>query len=529
MARCSLTQVLLSHSGQPYRSNKVRKMAPNSRTGSRKVVGNMLEILSVDRGSDMPIHRQIYSAIRGYVLDGRLASETRLPATRTLARHLGVGRNTVIAAYEQLLAEGFIEARPGSGTRIASLLHRPAVPRHRRILLASAHLSRRGELIASRPQPQRTPNTINLHPGVPETATFPRSIWARLLMRNAQRRDDDVVGIEAFAGHLRLRRAIAGYLGAARGVDCTAEEVIVVTGAQAALDLASRILMDDGEAAWIEEPGYLGARSALVGSGARLAPLRVDRQGWHLNDSTLPPPRLIYVTPSCQWPFGTIMRMDERLHLLAIAARHGAWILEDDYDGEYRFRGQPIPALRGLDGANRVIYVGTFGKTLFPGLRLGFLVVPAELAEPFNRAVSVTGQFAPGLLQVTVADFIEQGYFASHLRRMRRLYASRQQRFVELCRQHLGPWMEIAENDSGMQVFGRFRQPFDDRAVAAASLRHGLDVQPVSINYCCDPPEHGLLLGYAALDDATAVKAIKALRASFEDLARQRPELRRTA
>lgn len=480
----------------------------------------MLDILSVDRASEIPIHRQIYAAIRGYVLGGRLAPQTRLPATRLLAQHLGVGRNTVIAAYEQLLAEGFIEAQLGSGTRITTLLHSPAASRHRQGSAAAAHLSRRGALIASRPQPQRTPDTINLHPGVPETASFPRSIWARLLARNAQRRDDGVTGIQAFAGHPRLRQAIADYLGTARGVDCAAQDVIVVTGAQAALDLASRILMDEGEAAWMEEPGYLGARSALVGSGARLAPLRVDRHGWHLHDPALPPPRLIYVTPSCQWPFGTIMRMEERLHLIAIAARHGAWILEDDYDGEYRFRGRPIPALRGLEGASRVIYIGTFGKTMFPGLRLGFLVVPPDLAEPFNRAVSVTGQFAPGLLQVTVADFIEQGYFASHLRRMRRLYASRQQRFVELCRQQLGQWIEIAENDSGMQVFARFRQPFDDCAVAAAALRHGVDVQPVSINYRSDAPEHGLLLGFAALDDATAVKAVHALRLSFEEMAR---------
>ena len=382
----------------------------------------MLDILSVDRASESPIHRQIYTAIRDYILSGRLAAETSLPATRQLAQHLGVGRNTVIAAYEQLLAEGYVEARGGSGTRVARLLHRPAVARHRGAATDTARLSRRGELIASRPQPQRTSGMLNLHPGVPDTDAFPFSVWAGLLARNARRRDDDVVGIHAFAGHPRLRRAIADYLGAARGVDCTADEVIVVTGAQAALDLASRVLMDEGEDAWMEEPGYLGARSALVGGGGRISPLRVNRQGWRLLDPDLPPPRLIYVTPSCQWPLGTIMRMDERLHLIAIAARHGSWILEDDYDGEYRFRGRPVPALCGLDGADQVIYVGTFGKTLFPSLRLGFLVVPRALAEPFNRAVSVTGQFAPVLLQVTVADFITQGYFATHLRRMRRLY-----------------------------------------------------------------------------------------------------------
>jgi GntR family transcriptional regulator/MocR family aminotransferase len=478
----------------------------------------VLDILSVDRGSEVPIHRQIYAAIRGYVLNGRCGPATRLPATRLLAQHLGVGRNTVIAAYEQLLAEGYVEARSGSGTWVARLPRPSAGPPHRRPPGSAMHLSRRGELIASRPQPQRTPDAINLHPGVPETAKFPYSVWAGLLARIARRHDDDIVGIHGFAGHPRLRQAIADYLGVARGVDCTAEQVIVVTGAQAALDLASRILMDEGEPAWMEEPGYLGARSALIGGGARLAPLRVDQQGWRLNDPDLPPPRVIYVTPSCQWPFGTIMRMDERLQLLAVAARHGSWILEDDYDGEYRFRGRPVPALRGLDGADRVIHIGTFGKTLFPSLRLGFLVVPSQLTEAFNRTVSVTGQFAPTVLQVAVAEFIRQGYFARHLRRMRRLYASRQDQFVALCRRELGRWLDVSENDSGMQLFGRFQRPLDDCAVAAAALRHGVDVQPVSINYFHDAPQHGLLLGYAALDETLAQKAIKALRTTFEDL-----------
>jgi len=212
------------------------------------------------------------------------------------------------------------------------------------------------------------------------------------------------------------------------------------------LPIALRIVTDEGDVAWMEEPGYLGARSALLGSGARLAPLRCHRQGWGLADADLPPPRLIYVTPSCQWPLGTIMRMEERLQLLEIAERHDAWIVEDDYDGEYRFRGRPAPAMQGLDHAGRVIYIGTFGKTLFQSLRLGFLVVPTALSETVNRAVSVTGQFAPLLLQVTLADFIRQGHFASHLKRMRRLYARRQERFVELCRQHLGPWMTVDAN-----------------------------------------------------------------------------------
>ena len=482
-----------------------------------------LDVLAVDRTLETPFHRQIYSAIRGYILDRRLPPRAKLPATRGLAKQLGVGRNTILAAYDQLLAEGFVETRPGSGTRVREQLDRRKDAAARRAAPPCSGLSRRGSLIASLPQPRRTPSAIALTPGVPESETFPISAWTRLLARNARTLDDDVLGIHDFAGHPRLRRAIADYLGVARGVDCAPEQVVVVTGAQAGLDLAARLLIDDGDWAWMEEPGYRGARSALLGSGARLAPLRVSRRGWRLDDEAMPAPRIIYVTPSCQWPFGTVMRMEERLRLLAIAERRDAWILEDDYDGEYRFRGQPTPALRGLDRRERAIYVGTFGKTLFPSLRLGFLVVPREIAAAFGRAVSVSGQFAPTLLQMTVADFIREGYFATHLKRMRRLYAARQAAFVALCRERLGQWLRIEENDSGMQVLARFVRPIDDCRFAEVALRHGVDVQPVSIDYHCDVPEHGLLLGYAALSSSKAERAVRALRATFLSLDRPRP------
>ena len=216
------------------------------------------------------------------------------------------------------------------------------------------------------------------------------------------------------------------------------------------------------------------------------------------------------------------MRIEERLQLLDIAERSGAWIVEDDYDGEYRFRGRPMPALLGLDYTDRVIYVGSFGKTLLPALRIGYLIVPRDLAAAFDRAVSITGQFAPLVLQATVNDFIKRGYLAAHLKRMRRLYQRRQANFVRLCAAHLGDWLTVSENDSGMQLLASFRQPLDDRDVVAAALSEGLDVQGISPNYHSGQPEHGLLLGYAALDDRQIMRAILALRAAFVRLTRQR-------
>lgn len=448
-------------------------------------------------------------------MGGRLPIGTRLPASRILARQLEIGRNSVLATYDQLLAEGYVRAETGSGTWVA---FSPAAPRERTASsLPRPRMSRRGLLMAKEPQPTHSPRAINAQPGMPETSSFPFATWTRLLTRNATQRGGEMIGYSDYAGHRRLREAIASYVEVARGVDCEPEQVIVVTGAQAALDLVSRTVLDDGDCVWMEDPGYLGARSAFQGGGARLAPLKVERNGWDLDDPDLPPPRAIYVTPSCQWPLGLTMGVNERTRLLGLAEEHDAWIIEDDYDGEYRLRGQPIPALYGLDRSERVIYVGTFGKTLFSSLRLGFLVVPQALAEPMGRAVSITGQFAPLLLQSTLADFMQEGHFAAHLRRMRRLYTRRQAMLVELCERHLSPWLSITANDSGMQLLASFRSPWDDRRLAAAVLRHGLDVQPNSINYRRETPEHGLLLGFAALDEKAMLAAVRALEAAFRE------------
>lgn len=473
------------------------------------------DLVAIDTSSATPMARQLYASFRSSILGGRLPAGCALPPTRALAKELGIGRNTVIAAYEQLLEEGYLLSRVGSGTWVAPLnghlVSRLATPE--RVLF----LSKRGELIASHPQPPRAQGRINLQPGFADKATFPFATWARLLARNARRRADDILGYSDFAGHQRLREAISEYVGVARGVRCVAEQVIVTTGAQAALDLVARILMDENDLVWMEEPGYLGARSAFLGGGARLIALRVADDGWVLSEPEAGL-RLIYVTPSCQWPRGRVMRMEERIELLAIAERHHAWIIEDDYDGEFRFEGRPVPALRGISDSDRVIYTGSFGKTMFSALRIGFLVVPRALADRFSRAISVTGQFAPLPLQLALADFIADGHFARHLKRTRRLYANRQQHFVALCAQHLSKWLLVRENASGMQVMGRFRVSFDDRVVAAAALRHGLELQPVSINFFADPPEHGLLLGFAGLDEASAELAVKLLRKTFEEL-----------
>jgi GntR family transcriptional regulator/MocR family aminotransferase len=476
------------------------------------------DALALDHSADETLTHQLVSILRQQILRGRLPIGTRLPSSRALAQQLGVGRNTVLEAYGQLLAEGYIKAEAGAGTWTA---FKPSVPppaRHAQ--RTQPRISRRGELLARDPQPIRSPNKVNVQPGFPETAMFPSETWSRLLSRNARQRSGDMIGYYDYAGHDALREAIAAYVGVARGVDCGPEQVIVVTGAQAALDLISRVVLDDGDRVWMEDPGYLGARSALAASGAELTPLKVDRNGWRLDDPSLLPPRAIYVTPSCQWPLGLSMRVNERMRLLNLAETHNAWLIEDDYDGEYRFRGQPVPALYGLDRTSRVIYVGTFGKILFSSLRIGFLVAPTALSDALSRAVSVTGQFAPLVLQSTLADFMREGHFARHLKRMRRLYARRRAILTQLCENRLARWVSVSASDTGMQLLARLRSPWDDREVAAAALRRGVDVQPVSINYRYQVPEHGLLLGFAALDEKAMIAAVAGLEAAFGDLER---------
>lgn len=472
--------------------------------------------LALNRGVGGTLTRQLVHLLREHIVKGRTPIGTRLPSSRALAQQLGVGRNTVLVAYDQLRAEGYINAEIGAGTWIAFKPTTTKAARSAASVLPG--LSRRGEILARNPQPTRSPNKINLQPGFPETTIFPYETWSRLLSRNARQHGGDMVGYYDYAGHHRLREAISTYVGVARGVDCGPEQVIVVTGAQAALDLISRTLLDDGERVWMEDPGYLGAYSAFSASGAKLTPLKVDHGGWDLDDADLHTPRAIYLTPSCQWPLGLSMSANERMSMLGLAEANNAWIIEDDYDGEYRFRGQPVPALSGLDRSGRVIYVGTFGKVLFSSLRIGFLVVPGALSAAFSRAVSVSGQFAPLLLQSTLADFMQEGHFALHLKRMRRLYARRQAMLIGLCEERLAPWLSISANDTGMQLFARLRPQWDDRIVAEAALRRGVDVQPVSINYWHQTPEHGLLLGFAALDEKAMSVAMTRLQAAFTDL-----------
>jgi GntR family transcriptional regulator/MocR family aminotransferase len=469
----------------------------------------LLSVLDLSSGRPEPLHRQIYDALRKAILEGRLRPGARLPASRLLAEDLGVSRNTVTAAFEQLAAEGYVAARVGSGTRVSRLSPEVHLHAERKgagarppsgVKAPPAELSLRGRALAAIRRSKHT-GPIAFQPGVPALAEFPFPLWARLLSRRARHTRADSMGYSLTAGFPPLRKAIAAYLGAARGVLCEHEQVIVVGGTQAALDLATRMLLDPGDPVWIEEPGYLGARAALTAAGAELVPVPVDEEGLDVAaaERARPAARLAYVTPSQQFPLGCTMSLSRRLEMIEWAAREAAWILEDDYDSEFRYAGRPLAALHGLDRHGRVVYAGTFSKTMFPALRVGYLVVPKALVESFTTALRNTGHAAPIAVQAALADFIGEGHFGSHVRRMRALYAERGATLVELLRRDLAGALAIPDATGGMQIACELREHGDDVAICGRAATRAVSASALSQSALTPEPRRGLHLGFAAV------------------------------
>ena len=476
-----------------------------------------LDLVALKPRAGAPLHRQLCDQLRELILEGAVPAGTRLPSIRACAAELAISRNTVITALDQLSAEGLLESRRGSGTHV-SLAAAVAQPRGPSAGDSLAKLSPRGRMMIAQPRVRTFPGRTAFHPGTPELAEFPFKTWSRLLSRRARFGGEDLFGYHYVSGHPELREVIASFLTAMRRVRCSPEQIVVTTGGQAALDLLARLLLAAGDTVWMEEPGYLGARGAFLGAGAKLAPLPVDRDGWRVPASADPLPRLIYLTPSCQHPLGITMPLEQRLAVLDVAGAADAWVIEDDFDGEYTFRGQPLPSMQGLTDNPRVIYVGTFAKTLFPAMRLGFIVLPADLADRIRPAISVTGQFAPLVLQAALADFIEQGYFFRHLNRMRRLYGRRRAVFLGLLAEHLEPWLDPIDGRTGIQLAALFKSAIDDNRVVDRAAAAGINLAPLSVYFASEPRASGLLMGYAGVVEAEMRRLIPLMRDILQDL-----------
>ena len=458
--------------------------------------------LDLDRSGAQPLNEQLYKGIKGLILAGVLRSGARLPASRILARELEISRNTVLAAYDQLLAEGFTEARPGAGTRVsADLPNLDGEVRTARPLLGSS--------TGAPPLPDRvldlmSRRTPGAHrpflPGVPDVSAFPFDEWGRAVGRFWRCPPQAFLEDRDGRGHGPLRRAIADYLVAVRGCRCTADQVIVTSGAQQGIDLCARVLLEPGASVVLEDPGYRGLLSSFHTAGATVTAVPVDGEGLDVGYARAhaAEPRIVAVTPSHQLPLGVTMSLGRRLELLRWAREARFWVLEDDYDSEYRYRGRPLAALQGLDGGERVIYAGTFSKVMFPALRLGYLVVPEQLIDPFIRMRGVVDDFPALAMQPALADFIESGRFGAHVRRMRQLYGDCQAGLRdELVRRFQGVFA-IPDDDAGMHLTVGITADADDVAITREAATLNITAQALSGYYQGADASHGLVLGYAA-------------------------------
>ncbi len=469
--------------------------------------------VTLDPQGTVPLHRQLYSALRQAILNGQLTAGRRLPPTRVLAQELSISRTTVLSAFEQLLAEGYLEARTGSGTYVArelpeTLLQAPAQPlRRKRPGLSRRSPSRRGLLLASTPvtlpRESLAPATRAFNVGQPALEEIPFAIWERLARRYYRQPPQELLWYGDPAGYRPLREAIAAYLNTSRALQCSPDQVLITSGAQQGIDLAARVLLDPGDAVWVEDPGYLGARGTLTAQGARLVPVPVDAEGLNIaaGRERCLYARMAYITPSHQYPLGVVMSLKRRLELLEWARRSDAWLLEDDYDSEYRYHGRPLAALQGLDQHGQVIYVGTFSKVLFPALRLGYLVVPPDLVGAFVSARALSDRHAALLEQAVLADFIAEGHFTRHIRRMRALYAQRQQALIEALKQELAGLIEVVPHEAGMHLVAWLPPQSNDREISRRAARLGVEALALSSFALAHRQRPGLLLGYACTNE----------------------------
>lgn len=468
----------------------------------------VVTLVPIDAASEITLHEQIYRSLREVILRGTLPTGARIPSSRMLADELRVSRNTVLTAYEKLMSEGYLDSRVGGGTYVAPVLPDEALSIASHLPLRQTNevvmpMSQRGKVLASADvewaTTQRRATAFRL--GSPAVDLFPFDLWARITAKLLRRRSPHIFGYGEPAGSPRLRRAVAAYLASARGVRCEPEQVFIVEGSQVALDLTVRLLLDPGDVAWLEEPGYPGARAVLQGNGASIAPVPVDEQGISVAEGKRvgDMPRLIYVTPSHQFPLGMAMTAERRAELVAFASQNGSWIIEDDYLSEFRYRGRPAQALQGIDHDGRVIYIGTFSKMLFPAVRLAYVVVPHALVPAFTAARAVSGLHASTPAQVVLAEFITEGHFVRHLRRMRNLYWERQQTLLKAAATEIGESLRLEAADAGMHLTGFLPRDADDVEIARAAAEAGVETVALSSCYLGDDRRSGLLLGYTGV------------------------------
>ena len=468
----------------------------------KKLRGAMVPVIAVDRHGEKPLHRQIYDAFRAMILDRRLQPGQQIPSTRALAEELGISRIPVLGAYAQLIAEGYIETRSGAGTFVTTSLSdqfpgaRPAFES-----TADDHGSSAISRTAALLPVERTP----WFPGAGAFSVgqiaydhFPFRVWSDLVTRHARKVWASALNYCDPLGSEEFREVIATYLRTARAVRCEASQIMIVNGSQHALDLSARVLLDPGSPVWIEEPGYEFLRHALTLSGCRLVPVPVDGEGLDVSAGIrlCPDARVACVTPSHQYPLGATMSVARRMQLLEWAHRSGGWIVEDDYDSEYRYESMPVASMQGLDPGARVIYIGTFSKTLFPSLRLGYMVLPPALLSRFLAVRQANDMCPSHLYQAALTDFINGGHFSRHIRKTRQLYAERRNALTQSLHKEFGSDIEILGAEAGMHLVITLPPGLSDKKISVRAAQEGLWLWPLSAAYVGTNARQGFILGF---------------------------------
>jgi GntR family transcriptional regulator/MocR family aminotransferase len=478
---------------------------------------SILAHLPVRRGRSGPLHKQIYDGMRRAILDGLLRPGQRIPSTRALAEDLGVSRLSVLTAFDQLRHEGYIVGRTGAGTFVSD-----ALPDDR-LQVSSGLRAPRSRVKTPTPPVAVAGDPWTMRPfriNVPALDKFPHSAWARIVARRAHAIKPKHLGYTHPAGLLELREAVAEHLRTARAVRCEAAQVLIVSGSQLALQLCARVLLGRGDVVAIEEPGYPGAHLAFETTGVDLAPVRVDDEGIDVAalDAVGRRVRAVYVTPSHQYPLGTSMSAARRMELLDWATKRNAWLIEDDYDSEFRYVSRPLAALQGMSVGGQVVYIGTFSKVLFPALRVGYVVVPPAQWDAFIEARDAIDICSPTLLQLALADFINEGHFARHIRRMRLVYEERRDALLEGLATHCEGLLTVHNADAGLQIAAFLPPGVSDVDVLARMDKRSLMATRLSTSYLGTKRKQGLLLGFGGWDERRIAAASRTLGEVLESL-----------
>lgn len=484
--------------------------------------------ITLDINSSVALYKQLYEEMRQAILDGRLSPGKRIPSTREMAKFLGVSRSTVTQSYDQLFSEGYLETIIGSGTYVCTQLPDDLqlpqlINATEKITRRTVQLSQYGKILNDTenvPRINEAKLEISFRYGRPAFNEFPIKLWRSLLLRYCTASLDWLDYSTEPLGYPPLRQAIASYISRVRGVNCQPEQVLITNGTQQAIDLIMRLFITPGDIIAVENPGYLSARLIFQTYNAKLLPISVDESGLVVSELTTAKekPRLVYVTPSHQFPTGAILSLPRRLELLAWAAKTEAFIIEDDYDSEYRYGDRPIPALQGLDKSESVLYIGTFSKVLFPSLRIGYLVIPQNLVPIFSRAKWLSDRHLPILEQQVLTDFITEGHLERHIRKMRSIYDYRRQTLAEAIKYHFGDKATILGDKAGLHIMVRLKTHLDDNEIIQRAAKAGVAMMSASTHYLQPKSCGEFIFGYGELNEHQLLEGIRRIAELWEPI-----------